>query len=243
MSDDRAMDGEELDLLAGEYALGLLEGAELRDAEARLASDAAFRTAVGRWSSRLAPMLGEVEAVAPPAGAWTLIERAIAPAPAAGNVVRLRRSVNLWRAWSAAATAIAASLALVLVTRQVPAPAPVPEAPPRRPPMVAMVQSDGGATRLVATYDPDAGTLVVAPATLSAVSGHAHQLWLIPADGKPRPVAMIEPGRPMRMKMPDPMMPAMEGKVTVAVSVEPPGGSPTGLPTGPVIASGDFSAT
>jgi anti-sigma-K factor RskA len=241
MSDDRAMDGEELDLLAGEYALGLLEGTELRDAETRLASDAAFRAAVARWSFRLAPMLGEVEPVAPPAAAWTGIERAIAPAPAGSNVVQLRRSVNLWRAWSAAATAIAASLALVLFTRQVPAPAP--ESAPRRPPMVAMVQSDGGATRLVATYDPDAGTLLVAPAALANVSGHAHQLWLIPADGKPRPVAMIEPGRPMRMKMPEPMMPAMGGKVTVAVSVEPPGGSPTGLPTGPVIATGDFSTT
>jgi anti-sigma-K factor RskA len=31
-----------------------------------------------------------------------------------------------------------------------------------------------------------------------------------------------------------------EGRTTLAVSLEPPGGSPTGQPTGPVIATGEL---
>jgi anti-sigma-K factor RskA len=37
------------------------------------------------------------------------------------------------------------------------------------------------------------------------------------------------------------MMPRVRPEATLAVSSEPPGGSPTGLPTGPVIASGKLT--
>jgi anti-sigma-K factor RskA len=36
-------------------------------------------------------------------------------------------------------------------------------------------------------------------------------------------------------------MQRVAAQATLAVSVEPPGGSPTGLPTGPVIASGKLT--
>ena len=174
MSDDLDMNGEELDRLAGEYALGLLEGDELAIALRRLADDEDFRGRVARWSGRLAPLLDEVEEAAPPAHLWGRIERAIAPASIAGpapesNVVALRRKVVLWRGYGAAATALAASLALFLVTR--------PEAPvsvPTAPPLVAMMSAEGSAATLVATYDPGRNSLVVTPmAGIEAVPGHA----------------------------------------------------------------------
>ena len=114
MSDERDMTGEdELDLLAGEYALGLLEGAHRGRADGLIAADADFRRRVARWSGRLAPLLDPVEPAPPPPGLWARIELAIGPAARPGlsaqapasNVHVLRRKINLWRGYSAAATA------------------------------------------------------------------------------------------------------------------------------------------
>ncbi|HEX9946898.1 MAG TPA: anti-sigma factor [Allosphingosinicella sp.] len=259
MSDDPDMMGEELDLLAAEYALGLADGADQARAESLLAADPDFRGRVERWSGRLAPLLDDVEAASPPLGLWGRIEQAIdaaaAPAPPAtapasappatppaSNVHVLRRKVNLWRGYSAAATALAASLAFFLVARppaQAPAPPPAPAPAPAPAPLVATMEAEGSPAKLVATYDPASGILLVAPAAgVSAVPGHAHELWLIPADGKPRPMGLLEPGAPRRMPIPPALLAEMKAQVTLALSVEPAGGSPSGLPTGPIVASG-----
>lgn len=245
MSDDLDMDGEELDLLAAEYALGLLDEEQRDRAESLSANDPDFRRRVARWSGRLAPLLEEVDAAPPPPEVWARVESALghrvtsstAPAIAeVSNVHVLRRRVNLWRGYSAVATALAASLALFLVTR----PSAEPPAPPSSASqLVAMMEAEDSPAKLVATYDPASRMLLVAPAAgVSVAPGHSHQLWLIPADGKPRPMGLFEPGAPRRMAVPPAMLAEMKADVTLALSVEPVGGSPSGLPTGPIVASG-----
>jgi anti-sigma-K factor RskA len=245
MSGDTDMEGEELDLLAAEYALGLLDGAERARAESLHSSDPAFRDSAARWLGRLAPLLDEVEAASPPPGLWARIEAAIAPkeaSPAASdwtpgsNVHVLRRKVSLWRGYSAAATALAASLALFLVARQ-PSEPPAPQPAPA--PLIAMMEAEGSPAKLVAAYDPASRTLLVAPAAgVEAVAGHSHELWLIPADGKPRPMGLLQPGGPRRIAIPQAMLGEVKAEVTLALSVEPAGGSPSGQPTGPIVAAG-----
>ena len=68
-----------------------------------------------------------------------------------------------------------------------------------------------------------------------------HELWLIPADGKPRSMGIVVPGAPNRMAVPAPMHDGMKVEATLALSVEPAGGSPSGSPTGPVIAAGKLT--
>jgi anti-sigma-K factor RskA len=232
------MSAEDRDVLAAEFAMGVLEGGERRAAEALAAADPEFRAAVARWTGRLAPMLDEVPAAAPPEGLWRRIEARIAPP--ASNVVALHRKVTLWRAWSAAATAIAASLALILVTRPAP---PRPEATAPAPTLVAMMRAEDSPARLIATYDPATRRLIVAAAAgMAPAAGHAHELWLIPAvGGKPHPMGIVSATAPNRMDVPMTMAREVTEGATFAISVEPPSGSPTGLPTGPVIASGKLS--
>jgi anti-sigma-K factor RskA len=99
--------------------------------------------------------------------------------------------------------------------------------------------AEGSPAKLVATWDPASAMLLVAPAAgVAAVPGHAHELWLIPADGKPRPMGLLEPGAPRRVPIPPALLAEMKAEVTLALSVEPAGGSPTGQPTGPVVAAG-----
>jgi anti-sigma-K factor RskA len=101
--------------------------------------------------------------------------------------------------------------------------------------MVAMLE--GGTNRLVATWNGDKNLLVV-PASVSAADrGHSHELWMIPRDGKPRSMGVMPEG-PMRLEVEPATATLLAQGATFAVSLEPSGGSPSGLPTGPVIASG-----
>ena len=51
----------------------------------------------------------------------------------------------------------------------------------------------------------------------------------------------IQPGQPIRLEIPSDLAGRVTPDATLAVSLEPPGGSPTGLPTGPVIAAGKLT--
>jgi len=225
---------------AGEYALGVLSGAELAEARRRLASDGGFAEAVARWRGRLAPLAVEVEPAEPPAELWDAIERATA-GPSAGasgsNVVMLRRRLNRWRGATAGMTALAASLAGVLLLRPAPPPAVIQQA--AGAPMVAMLSDPQQKMKVVASWSPGTRQLVLAVAgDMPPDPGHARELWVIPAGGKPRSLGTMGGGKQMHMRLADAIATLMESGATVAISAEPPGGSPTGSPTGPVIASG-----
>ncbi|WP_309660942.1 anti-sigma factor domain-containing protein [Sphingomonas sp.] len=225
------------DELAAEYALGVLDGEALARARSLAAADPSFRAEVARWSARLAPLLDDVAPVAPPARAWPGIDAAIGRPQQASNVVTLHRRVTLWRGIAAGATALAASLAVILVTQPVATSAP-PVAVAAQVPLAAMLGDDQRDLKLMASYDPASRRLMVAAASdMQADPGHAHELWMIPADGKPRSLGTM-PGPRMRAQLPMLMAKEFREGVTLALSVEPMGGSPTGLPTGPVIASG-----
>jgi anti-sigma-K factor RskA len=230
--------------LAGEYALGLLEGDELARAGALFADDSEFRAEVGRWRGWLAPLLDEIGPVSPRDEVWRAIEaRLSADAPAGGNVYQLRRRVDVWRGVAAAATALAASLAVVLVTRpdqvappvQTPAPAPAPAPAP----LVAMLGGEDPAARLLATWNPAERRLVIAASdALTIGEDRARELWVIPADGTPRSLGVLR-GTAREQLAPGADVSAhLQRGATLAISVEPAGGSPTGLPTGPVVVSG-----
>jgi anti-sigma-K factor RskA len=105
--------------------------------------------------------------------------------------------------------------------------------------MVAMLADPRNEMKVMASWNPGTRQLVLAVAgDMPADSRHAHELWVIPAGGKPRSLGTMGGGKQMHMRLADAIAALMESGATVAISVEPPGGSPTGSPTGPVIASG-----
>ena len=231
--------GEEADLLAGEYALGLLEGDELAEAQRRSLRDAGFASLVERWNVRLEPMLAQVPAIDPDPLLWQRIAGSLEePEQRPAELDHVRRRLALWRGYSVAATALAASLLLVIGLRpatEVPAPLPAPA----QPVMVASLAPEDGAVTLTASYDPSTNSLVVAPAAMSPVPGHDHELWIVPEDGTPRSLGLVAASETRRMPLPA-MPPRLLETATIALSAEPAGGSPTGQPTGPIVASGKF---
>lgn len=229
---DRTLSPDDRDRLAAEFALGVLEGEELATARALAQSDAEFRSAVARWRGRLAPMLEDVTAAAPPKSAWRGVEQRIAPS---ATVHSLTRRLRVWRGFAAGMTALAAALALFLI---IPRPNPQP-ATPAAAPMIAMLGDSQAPAKMFASWDPQSRKLtIMAGEAKPPASGRSHELWVIPADGKPRSLGVMPSGKTMHMQVRDPMVEQMADGVTLAISVEPTGGSPTGAPTGPVIASG-----
>ena len=71
--------------------------------------------------------------------------------------------------------------------------------------------------------------------------GRAPELWLIPAGQKPISVGMIMPDKPTTLVLDAALLSQLGPTAALAVSVKPIGGSPTGQPTGPVIAKGAIS--
>lgn len=236
--------GEESDLLAAEHALRLLTGEELLAARRRLAGEPEFAAAVAGWEDRLAPLLDGVAEVAPPPELWRRIEREIPTgAEAGGNVVELRRAVRRWRGFAGAAGAIAAALllfasfTLVQPERRSEVAAPAPD----REMAVASLTAENGSAAVAVAFQPASGTLVVTPTRVLAAAGRSFELWLLPPSGNPISLGLVRAGEPRRLALPAEVPARTMLQAQVAISLEPAGGSPTGLPTGPVLATAPFS--
>jgi anti-sigma-K factor RskA len=227
---------DETDLLAAELSLSLLSGAEETAARARARTDGRFAHRLARWTARLSPLFDEVDPVTPPEDLWSRIERQTrARAPANDN--GLRKGLNRWRVFAGGMTAVAAALAIMLLTRPV---APVKPGPPTAAssPLVASLSNDEQRLVLVASFDPNNQRIVIGAGGLGPPTGHSHEVWVIPADGKPRSIGLLSPRPEAAIGVRRDVAELIKAGATMAVSLEPAGGSPTGAPTGPVIASG-----
>lgn len=226
---------------AAEYALGLLTGEALREARQLAVLDPAFAAEVARWRGRFASLHSETDPVAPPTALWGRVEARIAgPAHANDNILALRHRLIVWRSAAGAFGTLAACLALVLAfePRTLIAPKRPSAVQSQTAPMVALL-GDKGAMKVVASWDPNARQLIIAvPGEIPSGRGHSNELWVIPSGGKPRSLGTMGRDRQMHVRLANALADLLQQGATIAISVEPPGGSPTGAPTGPVIASG-----
>jgi len=108
--------------------------------------------------------------------------------------------------------------------------------------LVANVASEDRSAAFTVAFDPGGKTLLVTPAVATPAPGHDHELWLIPASGTPRSLGLVASLDPHRLDVPAPLLADFNRGSTIAISVEPVGGSPTGQPTGPVVATGKLTA-
>jgi anti-sigma-K factor RskA len=221
---------------AGLYVLGALGDEEMRAVRAAAERDPALAAEIAAWERRLAPLARVVPEVAPPASLWPQVEARLSrvdagladavPMPRRVRGGVSRRPLVFWRAAAVGAMALAASLAVVLVTRGPPLPARVAMVLPDRP-------GEGGWLVEVS----DRGELHVrANGALSLAADRDYQLWAL-AEGATKPVPLgLMPVNASAVIKAD-RLPTK--KYQLLVSLEPKGGSPTGLPTGPVMYAGE----
>ncbi|HDS0924588.1 TPA: anti-sigma factor [Stenotrophomonas maltophilia] len=238
------------DILAGEYVLGVHDAAERLRIEHRIATDPGFARLVEQWQVRLAPLLEELGSEAVPAHLWPRIRSELGW-PAVTAAPKLWQRTGFWQGM----TALAAALALVAVfNRQplptapstpvavTPAPTPTPAEPEQATKPVTPLLHDDGTPGWLASVDKAQGKVLMVPVPAPADSaGRAPELWLIPAGGAPRSLGLVSINRAHTVAVPDALRDVLVNGSVLAITLEPSGGAPQGIPTGPIIAKGDIA--
>jgi len=233
------------DRLAREYVLGTLRGRARSRFQAWLRADARLRRAVAEWETRLAPLAAGVPEVAPPQRVWQAIRARTGAARPAGG---FWESVAFWRSWGLVATGCAAALvgALALQAPQVVEVPKIVEVPPRgmQASYVAILHATRDSQKLVfvAYAGRHSDELWVKNVALGdAPPAHGYELWGLPAAAgePPRSLGMLPAIEKGTIKLAAAADQSLKDFPALAISIEPAGGSRTGLPTGPVVAKGD----
>lgn len=236
------------DRLAAEYVLGTLHGPARRRFEALLPAHPALGRATSEWERRLAQLALGTPPVTPSPRVWEGIERrlfedgqsarhqASTAAPIMGQalqrVVRWWERLALWQGVAAFATVAAVSLAMLLAQ-------PVPSKPPI---VIVMAAQPGAAGKgiqpaaFVASISGDGRNLVLKPVdeTQQVALNKALELWAVPAKGAPRSLGLVSGQGSTTVVRAS----LLHDTAAFAISVEPPGGSPSGAPTGPIVSVG-----
>jgi anti-sigma-K factor RskA len=103
---------------------------------------------------------------------------------------------------------------------------------------MAELSSPNDPMALMVSYDASSGRMALTPMAAGDKAQKSLELWLVKADGVPMSLGLVDPQKNAEMTIPLDMREQLHDGITLAVSLEPYGGSPTGKPTGPVIASG-----
>jgi anti-sigma-K factor RskA len=228
------------DMLAAEYVLGVLPAPERQQVAHRIERDAAFARLVETWEETLAPLADEYAEADPPAGLKQRIDarlfgeaRAPEPAPNARQVgIRLLDRLWLWRGLAAASLAVAIFFGAMLFIQ--------PEPEPPAPRLLATLGHEETDVTVFAVYDAATGQVVLAEVAGERPADSAFELWVIEGERAPVSLGLIDVDTDIRIDLAEDVGALMRAGSVLAVSVEPPGGSPTGQPTGPVVALGEL---
>jgi anti-sigma-K factor RskA len=220
--------------LAAEYVLGTMKGGARRRFQDYLRRDAALQAEVARWETHLTPLAQHLPAIEPPARVWASIQARITKTSASAPVEPasgLWQNLGFWRNLGLGATGLAAALLVAVVTVK-----PVEQ----EPILMSVLAEDNNDVR-VYIEQPESGLLqvtMVKPWNIRP--GIAHELWVLPKTGTPRSLGVINSAADTHIKLTGLDAKLVNGAL-FAVSLEPPGGSPTGTPTGKVVCKGTIA--
>jgi anti-sigma-K factor RskA len=230
--------GELREKLAAEYVLGTMSARARRRFETLLKQMPALRRAVAEWESRLLPLTAVLPDIQPPARVWTSIEARIRGNRSSAAPAGFWQSLSFWRMSSFASAALALAL-LVFISL------PGPQTPEELPGRMVVVMNDVQTREpaMTATWEHGKqGQRVVRLRVMGHADmapGTAWEMWMLPGENeKPVSLGLITTHETQTMVIPASMASRLDSAAGLAMSVEPAGGSPTGLPTGPVLYSG-----
>jgi anti-sigma-K factor RskA len=216
-------------LLVAEFALGLLDPAEHDGLARRLANEPELRRELALWRMRLSSLDHQFLDATPPAGVLDRIEsRLFTPGPAARRP-GLWESLSFWRGLAAVCLAVA-----VIATGVSLVPRPLPSGQE----LVAALEAQGSNVKFVAFYDETAGTVRLAALSGDAVPDKDFELWAIKGKNAPVSMGVIPVNARSDISLSDQLKSGFGPGTVLAVTLEQKGGSPTGAPQGPIVASG-----
>lgn len=239
----KQLDSRDRHVLAGEYVLGTLAG-RARERFARLMQqDYRFAQAAAQWELRLGALAAGVEPVSPPPWVWQRIEQRLGFSSGAEHRPVASWQLFTWRALAGVSTVAVAALAFVLVTqepvvREVPVEVPVPQPVPVDR-MAAVLTGEEARSAWMVSAPVDGARLTVRTLNPKPLPpGKAYELWLLPVGQNPISLGLVPTEGEKSIEPPPELRALIRPGMALAVSLEPAGGSPTGLPTGPVLYQG-----
>ncbi|MBZ5759867.1 MULTISPECIES: anti-sigma factor [Rhizobium] len=233
-SPDQSKGGRSRDeVLAGEYVLGVLSLEDRQKVETRMRSDRPFAAIVNRWEQNLSSFNDEYEAILPPASVFPKVEKRIF-----GERPKRRggvwNSLPVWRGLTLASLVLAAGAIFYDANGGL----KVGSGSRRMVADLAVPASVNGALNLVASYDTSSGRLKITPVAAAQTEKKSLELWLIKGSDPAKALGVLPQSGEGEIAVPANMRSQFGEGATIAISVEPFGGSPSGAPTGPVIAAG-----
>lgn len=213
------------DALAAEYVLSLLDPQERQAFEQRLTAEPDLRAAVSFWEAELSTLAEELPEASPPAALRARVLDAVAPS------APQRRWGWGWFAFPSLLMAALVAFFFVL---------PALRGPGFDPTLHASLASEDGTLVIEAGYSPTGSLFKVIREAGGAAPGRDLELWVIGPDAEaPVSLGVIPADMETTFEISPEIAALIDGGV-LAVSDEPEGGSPTGAPTGDILATGAF---
>ena len=225
------------DLLAAEYVLGVLPANERQTVSRRIDTEAAFARMVDGWEVHLAPMGAAYPEIEPPASVKPAIDRRLFTSAA---IAQARPSLSIWSSlafWRGLAAVAVAALVIYVAVPYINPPVEQPQAR-----LVASLAADGSDVKYLAVYDPSHHEVGLSHVSGERASGKDFELWMIEGKNPPVSMGVIPVGSTAHIVVSPAAQQKLAQGAVLAVSLEPAGGSPTGKPTGPVVAAGDLKS-
>jgi len=216
-------------ILAAEYALGLLDEAARARFATRLADEPELRRELRFWQQRFADLDGEFAEATPPARLYEGIEQRLfsGALPASAG---LWSSLAFWRGLAAACLAVA----IVGVGFGLWA----PHAPLTGPELATALEAQGSDVSFIAIYNQAAGTVQIAALSGAPVPDKDFELWAIKGKAAPQSMGVVPVTQSRNIVLSPNLKQGFDAGTVLAVTLEQKGGSPTGVAQGPIVAKG-----
>ena len=226
---------ERLDRLAAEFALGTSPPRVRRRLSYIAQRDRVVADALTEWERRLAVLADAVPVETPPPRVWARITSRLGldAHPASGEPARRWwERIVVWRALAAVGLVATLALGIVELAR--------PPLPATAPMVVVLAGADAKPALIATASRGDRFLTLKSVADATPGAGRVYELWALPQGAAPKSLGVIPPGAIVRVPLPATAEELLTSIPALAVSLEPPGGSPTGQPTGPVLFSGSI---
>lgn len=226
---------ELIERLAAEYVLGTLRGRARDRFMAVLRATPAARQAVWRWEARLHGFGDDaMSSTMPPEHVWQRIRSQLQLQRSATPLTLVQSRTDRSGIWKAAtAFAVAASLVLGILLVRLSA-----VSLPSADHVAVFSDQESSQPQWLVSVDTTNGTLTARALNAPALeAGKAFELWMLPGEGAaPRSLGLLPTARhALQAHLPKGATSMLRATSALAISLEPAGGSTTGLPSGPVL--------
>lgn len=218
------------DILIAEYALGVLPHNERKKLETALTESATLRATLAQWDQNFVPLSTDYQPVLAPLAILESVEdRLFGPQKTA--TTSWWSNLSLWRN-----AAFASFLGMIILSGIV-----LNDSTQKNgfnTDYIAEIKSESDDIRLAAAFDAGQNQLKFNRIVGQANAERAFEIWLIAEGDAPISLGLVPRENSFTVSVTQALAAKLTSSSLLAISDEPSGGSPTGQPTGAVLALG-----